>query len=276
MGACAKIYAAKACVQRCEPRLLRLGIVLIRFNFRIRNAMSTSPLRVKSNQPAVASKASARGRAHSLRQVAVAESATSDGPSSDLSILAKKTKGLRLAARMTLQELSAASGVSQSALSKIENGQLSPTYEKILALAQGLGVDVAELFRDSATGTPMGRRAITLKGQGVMHSSPQYEYQVLCSELSGKQFLPLLATIKAHSVQDFATLPKHDGEEFVYVVRGEITLHTEFYEPVVLSEGDSCYFDSSMRHGLVSAGKQDALVVWVCSENVSLRSPENP
>lgn len=239
--------------------------------------MSTSPLRVKSNRPTAVGKAATRGRTPRLRQVAVDESATSAVPGTELSILARKTKSLRSAARMTLQELSAASGVSQSALSKIENGQLSPTYEKILALAQGLGVDVAELFRDSATSTtPMGRRAITLKGQGVVHSSPQYEYQVLCSELSGKQFLPLLATIKAHSVQDFATMPKHDGEEFVYVVRGEITLHTEFYEPVVLSEGDSCYFDSSMRHGLVSAGKQDALIVWVCSENVSLRSPENP
>ena len=230
--------------------------------------MSTAPVRA-------ASKASAAGRKSGPRKEprtpvagpAKAAAAHEGG----LGILARKAKSLRLAARMTLQELGAASGVSQSALSKIENGQLSPTYEKILALAKGLGVDVAELFSDSTAGTPLGRRAVTLKGRGVVHSSPQYDYEVLCSELSGKQFLPLRATIKAHSVQDFAALPRHDGEEFVYVVSGEITLHTEFYEPITLAEGDSCYFDSSMRHGLVSAGRQDAVVVWVCSKNVSLR-----
>lgn len=250
--------------------------MLITYDFRIRNIMSKVPLRTTSNPPAESRKLATRRSAPSRRRAVADESQRKEGLSGDLSILAAKTKSLRLAAKMTLQELSSASGVSQSALSKIENGQLSPTYEKILALAKGLGVDVAELFSDSSAGAPMGRRAITLKGQGVLHSSPQYEYQILCSELSGKQFLPLLATIKAHSVQDFTTLPRHDGEEFVYVVRGEITLHTEFYEPIVLSEGDCCYFDSSMRHGLVSAGKQDAVVVWVCSKNVSLRSREAP
>lgn len=238
--------------------------------------MTSVPLRARPSQLAT-SRSSPVVRKAAPRQRDVGdEPAKAKSAGGGLSTLARKAKSLRAAARMTLQELSLASGVSQSALSKIENGQLSPTYEKILALAKGLGVDVAELFSDSTPGTPMGRRAVTLKGEGVVHRSPQYDYQVLCSELSGKQFLPLLATIKAHSVREFATLPSHDGEEFVYIVRGEITLHTEFYEPIVLSEGDCCYFDSSMRHGLVSAGKQDALVVWICSKNVSLRASDAP
>lgn len=231
--------------------------------------MSTAPRRFRTSA-APAAKATGRAAAASPRRAA---SPARGGSDEGLSILARKTKSLRLAAKMTLQELSAASGISQSALSKIENGQLSPTYEKILALAKGFGVDVGELFTETTAGTPMGRRAITYKGQGVLHASPQYEYRVLCSELSGKQFLPLLTTIKAHTVQEFDKLPRHEGEEFIYVVHGEVILHTEFYEPVVLSEGDCCYFDSSMKHALVSAGKQDAQVLWVCTKNVALRLP---
>ncbi len=188
-----------------------------------------------------------------------------------LGVLARKARRLRAAAGLTLQDLATQSGISQSALSKIENGQLSPTYEKILALAKGLGVDVAELFSDSPAGTPVGRRGVTLRGRGVVHASPQYEYEMLCSDLTGKQFLPMLATVKAHSIHDFSVLPQHDGEEFVYVIQGTITLHTEFYEPLKLTQGDCCYFDSSMRHGLVSGGKQDAVVLWVCSKNVTLK-----
>lgn len=190
--------------------------------------------------------------------------------SGELGVLARKARSLRSAAGLTLQELSARSGISQSALSKIENGQLSPTYEKIASLANGLQVDVGELFTDSANGTPGGRRGVTLHGQGVPHSSPQYNYEVLCADVLGKQFLPLLTTIKARSLQDFPTLPRHDGEEFVYVVKGEIVLHTEFYGPLRLRSGDSCYFDSNMRHGLVSTSRDDAVVLWVCSKNVTL------
>lgn len=185
-------------------------------------------------------------------------------------VLARKTRDLRKAAGLTLQQLSARSGISQSALSKIENGQLSPTYEKILALAKGLGIDVAELFSES-TSAPIGRRGVTRKGQGVVHSSAQYDYEVLCADVSGKQFLPLLTTIKAHSLNDFPVLPRHEGEEFAYVVSGEIVLHTEFYEPLKLAEGDCCYFDSNMRHGLVSTGAKDAIVMWVSSKNAGLK-----
>lgn len=112
---------------------------------------------------------------------------------------------------------------------------------------------------------------MTRKGQGVVHASAQYDYEVLCADVLGKQFLPLLTTIKAHSLKDFPVLPRHEGEEFVYVVSGEIVLHTEFYEPLKLAEGDSCYFDSSMRHGLVSTGAQDAVILWVTSKHASLK-----
>lgn len=184
------------------------------------------------------------------------------------SVLATKLRLLRTRAGLTLQQLSRQSGISQSALSKIENGQLSPTYEKIMALANGLQIEVAELFAETRPGAPIGRRAITRKGQGVVHSSPQYDYELLCGDLSGKQFMPLFATVKAHSVQAFPSLPRHEGEEFVYVVQGEVLLHSEFYEPLKLAAGDSCYFDSSMGHAFVAGGNQDAQLLWVCSKTL--------
>ena len=49
--------------------------------------------------------------------------------------LARRVRALRSKSGMTLKELSARSGISISALSKLENGQLSPTYENIVRLA---------------------------------------------------------------------------------------------------------------------------------------------
>ncbi|MCP1711203.1 transcriptional regulator with XRE-family HTH domain [Kerstersia gyiorum] len=64
-----------------------------------------------------------------------------------VNVLADKLRQLRKQAGLILQQLSERSGISASALSKIENGQLSPTYEKIAALARGLDINVGALFQ---------------------------------------------------------------------------------------------------------------------------------
>jgi hypothetical protein len=43
---------------------------------------------------------------------------------------------------------------------------------------------------------------------------------------------------------------------------------TEHYAPLTLESGDSCYFDSTMGHALISAGEEAATVLWVCSRVV--------
>lgn len=166
---------------------------------------------------------------------------------------------------MTLQQLSVRSGLAVSTISKVENNQISPTYENILRLADGLEVDVAELFTRAPSAMASGRRSITRRGKGAKHRSPQYEYEMLCADLSRKQFIPLVTTIRAHSVSEFPELPRHWGEEFIFVVSGTVELHTDYYEPLRLERGDSCYFDSMMGHAVVSAGAEDAVVLWVCS-----------
>ena len=90
---------------------------------------------------------------------------------------AATVRELRRRTAMTLQTLADRSGLSASTLSKIENGQLSPSYETLLRLADGLGVDVAELFHtQSHADMASGRRSITRRGQGTPHSSAQYLY----------------------------------------------------------------------------------------------------
>lgn len=180
-------------------------------------------------------------------------------------ILAPTLKRLRAAAQLTLQQLSERSGVSVSTLSKIENGQLSPTYEKIAALASGLGVEVGELFGQFPKQTPLGRRSITRAGGGAVHETDQYRYEAVNADLPNKRFVPLVTTIKSRSIQQFGGLSRHDGEEFIYVLEGEVTVHTDFYTPLTLSKGDSCYFDSAMGHACISGGEEDARVLWVCS-----------
>jgi transcriptional regulator with XRE-family HTH domain len=179
--------------------------------------------------------------------------------------LARRVRALRSKSGMTLKELSARSGISISALSKLENGQLSPTYENIVRLARGLAVDITALFADDVPTAVTGRRSITRKGAGVRCETANYDYEMLCTDLARKQMIPLLARVKAKEVKAFGPLIAHEGEEVIYVLSGKIVLHTEYYEPRLLETGDCAYFDSTMQHGCVTQGVEDAVVFWVCS-----------
>ena len=55
-------------------------------------------------------------------------------------------------------------------------------------------------------------------------------------------------------VADYGAFTQHSGEEFNYVIEGEMEFHTEIYAPVRLTAGSSIYFDAEMKHAHVRVG----------------------
>ena len=186
--------------------------------------------------------------------------------------LGQRVRTLRAERRLTLKNVAERSGLSVSSLSKIENNQLSPTYESIVRLARGLGADIAELFSDQAEDRRVagGRRSITRAGKGQTFRTAVYDYEMLCSDVVGKRMIPVKVTVKAREVRDVGRLLSHEGEELMYVLSGKIELVTEFYEPIQLGPGDCVYFDSTMGHLCLARGIEDAEVFWVCSSQHAL------
>jgi transcriptional regulator with XRE-family HTH domain len=179
--------------------------------------------------------------------------------------LAVRVRELRKERGWTLEQAAAQAGLARSTLSKIENGQMSPTYEALKKLAEGLSISVPQLFTPPSRGQVMGRMATTKSGEGQAHITTTYEHELLAHSLTRKQMLPYRARIRARSFEEFGGWVRHDGEEFLYVLTGTARLYTEFYEPVDLRRGDSAYYDASMGHNVISTGEEDALVLWVTS-----------
>lgn len=163
----------------------------------------------------------------------------------------------------TLETTAAETGVGRSTLSKIENGQTSPGFEIVQKLAAKLDLDLPQLFLPARNGGLRGRRDVTRRGDGQARSTPTYQHELLCTDLIDKKMLPYLSRIRARSIDDFEDWIRHDGEEFLLVLEGMVELHTEFYRPLTLGEGDSVYYDSGMGHACVSVGEEEALVLWV-------------
>lgn len=179
--------------------------------------------------------------------------------------LGDRVRQLRQDIGYSLRQLADVSGISYSAISKIENNQLSPTYDSLVRLAKGLQCDIVDLFHEPAPQAPSGRRSITRKGQGIIYRTANYDYELLCNDLTYKKITPLRVTVKANSVQTFGSFSQHEGEEMILVLSGTVEVHTQYYQPEILHEGDCMYFDSTMEHACLNKGDVDAVVFWISS-----------
>jgi len=180
--------------------------------------------------------------------------------------LGLRLKRIRTDGKLTLQQVSARTQVARSTLSKIENGQLSPTYDILQKIARGMGIDIAELFGAAKTDTPPARRSITKSRMGKKLATNEYLYEALATDLKHKQIFPLRTKIMARTLEEFGGWVRHDGEEFIFVLSGTVKVFTEFYTEEILEPGDSIYFDSRMGHACVSVGEETAEILWICTQ----------
>src|SRR5205085_5831765 len=151
----------------------------------------------------------------------------------------------------------------------IEHDRLTLTYDKLQLATQRLGIRMSDLFADStdAAEPPVtARRSIGSLDRSIQVTTPNYDYHYLCPELRRKRMIPILTTIRAKTVEEFGELVRHSGEEYIYVLKGRVEIHTEFYEPEVLEAGESIYLDSQMGHAyIVAEGCDEAEVLGICS-----------
>ncbi len=180
--------------------------------------------------------------------------------------LGQRIKDIRSKLGITLEEASQRTGLARSTLSKIENEQISPTFQAMQKLALGLQIDMPQLFEPPRKKVGAGRRDITKKHEGKPHPTQTYEHELLATQLSNKKMMPFKSQIRARSFDEYKDWVRHDGEEFLLILSGEVRFYSEFYEPVVLSEGDSVYYDANMGHMLTSVSEEDAHILWVTAK----------
>jgi transcriptional regulator with XRE-family HTH domain len=168
----------------------------------------------------------------------------------------------------TLSVVSEKTKLPVSTLSRIENDQISPTYDQLTKLSLGLSIDLAQLLSgDTEDVKPVqtARRSVNRAGDGQLLDTPMQSLRYLSVDLTKKQFAPIIGEVKARSLQEAGEFHRHDGEEFVYVIAGELELHSESYTPLNLRAGDSVYFDSGMAHAYVSVGKERCKILSICT-----------
>lgn len=178
-------------------------------------------------------------------------------------------KSLRSRRGLTLADVSGLTGMNVSTLSKIENGKVALTFEKLLCISEGLDVDISEFIGPATKDPPKlesaTRRSIVRAGEGQSIDMPRGNYLYVASELLNKRITPIIGDVFAKDIGTYGELMRHPGEEYVYVLEGTLELHTEIYTPARLEKGDSVYFDSQMGHAYIAVGDEPCRILSICA-----------
>lgn len=152
---------------------------------------------------------------------------------------------VRQEAKLTLTAVAKKAGLTKSALSKVENGQISAPISTLIRIAQSLNVPIAAFFSEDKKEPAY---IFTKKGDGTLvdgfGSVLGYQYQGLALEKKDKLAEPFLLTINpGDPSEEFY----HEGQEYIYMLEGimDFTLGEEVLR---LRPGDSLYFDSGIQH----------------------------
>jgi transcriptional regulator with XRE-family HTH domain len=176
---------------------------------------------------------------------------------------------LRTERGWTLRDLSDRSKISQSALSRVETGQITLSFDRAHALARALDADFSQFLTQMGQAEPHkapvhanGWRSVTRRGDGHHVTQPNADYEYLCTDFLYRRMVTGIALITARSLEEHGPFVTHPGEEFIHVVEGQIILATEFYAPLTLETGDSIQFDSTTPHAIYSSSDKIARVLF--------------
>lgn len=169
--------------------------------------------------------------------------------------LGSQLRKLRKSRGLTLQELSELAGLSKPNLSQIENNIVTPPISTLLKISSALGVHIGYFFKQA---TPDSNVVVVRRedrygvAKGPHITDIGYQYEPLAYPRVEKNMEPFIVHMEAREADDIV-FNNHRGEEFLFVLDGRL----EFIcgeTSVILREGDSIYFESSIPHGYRGLG----------------------
>lgn len=178
----------------------------------------------------------------------------------------EKIMSIRQSKTIAIDELAERCGFSTAMMSKIEENETIPSLGHLIKVARALGVRLGTFLDDmDLLGPVVSRKGDLIEGSSfsteLSSSHLNLNFFSLASDKSGRHMEPFIIEIDPSSISEFAQ-SSHEGEEFIYVLNGNIEI--DYGKSVYkLSEGDSIYYDSVVDHHVHSANESPAKILAV-------------
>ena len=173
-------------------------------------------------------------------------------------LLGEKLKDLRLACELTQEELADRCELTKGYISQLENDLTSPSIATLIDILAALGTDIKEFFSD----TEEVEKYSFNKNEFIEKVTDEYVLNWLVPNAQKNMMEPVHMILKPNCSTD-EDFP-HEGEEFGYVIKGEIVLLIGKKRTKV-KRGESFYYAANKVHQIINKTNKEAEFIWVSS-----------
>ena len=184
------------------------------------------------------------------------------------SIVGAKIKGLRETKNISIEEIAERSGLTVEQITSIETDQNLPSLGPLIKIARALGVRLGTFMDDNDALGPVVCRAEDRErdcsisfSNGATDARKHMEYHPLAQQKAGRHMEPFVIDINPEDSPNYQ-LSEHEGEEFIYVMQGEVEI-VYGKDTYTLKEGDSIFYDSIVKHHVHGAPGKSAKILAV-------------
>lgn len=173
---------------------------------------------------------------------------------------------------LRVRELREINSVSADALAKtldmtaksyqdFEAGLVDLPISALFKIARTFKVELTELLTGKAP--KLHEYCLVKKDKGVnVDRVQQYHYQSLAHNYANKKAEPFLVTVEPQPENVPVPLRAHSGQEFYYVTKGTLKVVIHKHE-VIMTVGDSLFFDSGYEHGMKALNNESAQLLAI-------------
>ena len=177
--------------------------------------------------------------------------------------LGERIRAAREMRGLTIEDISSRTGIDVATLKRIESSDMAPPLGQLIKLGKALDMKMG-YFISPGVDKPM---TVVRRGEGkavARYGKKKgeqygYSYESLAPEKANRMMEPFIVTLLPTDTEEFSS---HDGQEFIFVLEGEMKVQVgdrvEFLKP-----GDAVYYDSTQPHLVKSATRTQAKILAV-------------
>ncbi len=168
-----------------------------------------------------------------------------------------KIKRIRIKNSLTQEELADRSELTKGFISQVERDLTSPSIATLVDILEGLGTNLKDFFNET-----IEEKIVFSKEDAFETDNEELKYNLkwIIPNAQKNEMEPILIELE----QDGRTKEDspHEGEEFGYVIGGNIYIHLG-NDKLKVKKEESFYFKANSNHYISNAGKAKATVIWV-------------
>lgn len=171
--------------------------------------------------------------------------------------IGKKIKKLRTLYNLTQEELANRTELTKGYISQLENDLVEPSLPTLEDIVNALGTNLSDFFKDEKE-----EKVVFGIGDYFVKEEEEYKIEWLVPNAQKNEMEPIMITIYPNASTDIDY--PHEGQEFGYVLEGEIMLCIDDKMHRV-QKGETFYYDSDKNHYLKNVKNKVCRLIWVSS-----------